>query len=151
MNWRICKKKFPPNVFTCIVSTYRMAQTHSTGQMVLAFQPSGRSFQHPFGFFNYLLKVSGVSSREYSNWDPGTEFLAILAGTKMTHVYSVTTKWECLEVAEQLTEPRRDDMKQPHDWEHDFASPTAGFINGVWPVGLLAYAAQLLALYFPKL
>lgn len=33
----------------------------------------------------------------------------------MTHVYSVTTKWECLEVAEQLTEPRRDDMKQPHD------------------------------------
>lgn len=151
MNWRIHKIKFPPNIFTCIVSTYCTAQTHSTVQMVLAFQPSGRSFQHPFGFFNYLFKVSGVSSREYSNRDPGTEFLAILDGTKMTRVYSVITKWECLEVAEQFTEPHSDDMKQPHDWEHDFTSPTAGFINGMWPVWLFAYTSQLLALYFPKL
>lgn len=75
----------------------------------------------------------------------------MLDDTKMTHVYIVTTKWQCLEVAEQFTEPHRDDMKQPHDWEHDFTSPAAGFIYGLWPVWLFAYTSQLLALYFPKL
>lgn len=35
--------------------------------------------------------------------------------TKMTHVYVVTTKWECLKVVERFTEPPKDDRKQPLD------------------------------------
>jgi hypothetical protein len=31
--------------------------------------------------------------------------------TKITPVYIVTTKWECLEVMELFTESHRDDMK----------------------------------------
>lgn len=69
----------------------------------------------------------------------------------MIHVYIVTTKWECLEVVEQFTQIHKDDMKQPHDWEHNFPFPTAVFINGMWPMWLFAYTSQLLALYFPKL
>lgn len=151
MNWRIRKIKFPPNVFTCVVSSYCTAKHIVQYKLYWLFNRVADVSNIHWGFSVICLRLVAWAAESIQTETQELSFLPSWMTSRWLMFTLLLLNGSVWRWWRSLPEPHRDDMKQPHDWEHDFTSPTAGFINGMWPVWLFAYTSQLLALYFPKL